>query len=83
MFNKLSDQRDIEHNELKKNALIEQFEKITEAQRYTSEKNAQNIKINNLITLYNQIITMKECLYYKLEKYLHKIKTVFQKTIKL
>ena len=25
---------------------------------------------------------MKECLY-KLEKYLHKIKTVFQKTIKL
>ena len=41
----LSDYRDIEHNELKKNALIEQFEKITEAQRYTSEKMLKTLKL--------------------------------------
>ena len=45
MFNKLSDQRDIEHNELKKNDLIEQFEKIKEVQSYTSEKMLKTLKL--------------------------------------
>ena len=37
---------------------------------------------NNLITLDNQIKTIKEFIY-KVEKYLHKIKTVFEKMLEL
>ena len=37
---------------------------------------------NNLTTLDNQIKTIKEFIY-KVEKYLHKIKTVFEKMLEL
>ena len=52
---------------------------IKEVEHYTS----QNInKINNLITLDNQIIAIKEC-FNKAKKYLHKTKTISQKMTEL
>ena len=74
----VSDSGDIENNELIKNDLIEQLDKYKRSRTSYLGKITQNInKINNLITLDNQII-VKE-----VEKYLHKIKTVSLKMIEL
>ena len=73
----------IANNELIKNDLIEQLDKYKRSRTSYLGKITQNIdKINNLITLENQIIVTKECLY-EVEKYLHKTKTVSQKMIEL
>ena len=67
----MSNSGDIENNELIKNDLIEQLDKYKRSRTSYLGKITQNInKINNLITLDNQIITINECLY-KVEKYLH------------
>ena len=74
----ISDSGDIENNELIKNDLIEQLDKYKRSRTSYLGKITQNIsKINNLITLDNQIM-VKE-----VEKYLHKIKTVSLKMIEL
>ena len=79
----MSDSGDIENNELIKYNLIEQLDKYKRSRALYLGKIAQNInKIINSITLDNQIIAIKECLY-KMEKYLHKLKTVSQKMIEL
>ena len=79
----MSDSGDIENNELIKNDLIEQLDKYKRSRMSYLGKTTQNInKINNLITLDNQTIAIKECLN-KMGKHLHKIKTVSQKMIEI
>ena len=78
----MSNLGDIENNELIKNDLIEQLDKYKRSRTSYLRKIPQNNKIINLITLDNQITTINECLY-KVEKYLHKIKSVSQNMIEL
>ena len=78
----MSNSGDIENNELIKNDLIEQLDKYKRSRTSYLRKIPQNNKIINLITLDNQITTINECLY-KVEKYLHKIKSVSQNMIEL
>ena len=75
----MSDSGDAESNELIKNDLIKQLDKCKRNRTSYLGKITQNIKkINSLIDIDYQIIKIKECLY-KVEKYLHKIKTVSRK----
>ena len=78
----MSNSGDIENNELIKNDLIEQLDKYKRSRTSYLRKIPQNNKIINLITLDNQITTINECLY-KVEKYLHKIKSVSQNMTEL
>ena len=64
----MSNSGDKEDNELLKNDLIEQLDKYKRSRMSYLGKITQKInKINNLISLDNQIITINECLY-KVEK---------------
>ena len=59
-----SDSGDIKNNELTKNDLIKQLDKYKRSRTSYLRKITENInKINNLITLDNEMITTKECLY--------------------
>ena len=65
----MSNSGDIENNELIKNDLIEQLDKYKRSRMSYLRRITQNInKINHLITLDNQIITINEYLD-KVEKY--------------
>ena len=59
-----SNSGDIKNNELTKNDLIKQLDKYKRSRTSYLRKITENInKINNLITLDNEMITTKECLY--------------------